>query len=112
MDLTLKWFAGTIFVLFVLYMVAKTMFYQTIAQQEKKNAAAMRLTLQESEILIQKHQLQLQRALGNTDILTQEVNDLRNEIKALKQRNAQYRVEVDKLRAREKDLQQKIEALL
>ncbi|ETD27108.1 hypothetical protein [Helicobacter canis] len=112
MDLALKWFAGTIFVLFVLYMVSKTMFYKSVARKAEHNAAAMKLTLQEAEILIQKHQLQLQRALGNIDILTQEMNSLRNEIKTLKQRNSQYRVETDKYRARIKDLEQKIEALL
>ncbi|OBV29878.1 hypothetical protein BKN38_04980 [Helicobacter sp. CLO-3] len=112
MDLALKWFIGTIFVLFVLYMVAKTMFYKSVAQREERSAAAMKLTLEETQILIQKHQLQLQRALGNADILTQQLNELRNEIKALKQRNSQYRVETDKYRTRIKDLEQKIEALL
>ena len=112
MDLVLKWFVVTMFVLFILYMIAKTMFYRSVAQREEKNAAAMKLTLQEAEILIQKHQLQLQRALGNIDILTQETNSLRNEIKTLKQRNSQYRVETDKYKTRIKDLEQKIEALL
>lgn len=112
MDLAVQWFLITIFILFILYMVARTMFYRSVAQKEEKNAAAMKLTLQEAEILIQRHQLQLQRALGNIDILTQEMNSLRNEIKTLKQRNSQYRVEADKYKTRIKDLESKIEALI
>lgn len=107
-----KWLFVTAFILFVLFMVVKTFFYKSIAQKEEKNSAVMKLTLQEAEILIRKHQLQLQRALGNIDILTDEITALRNEVKALKQRNSQYRVESEKYKSKIKDLEQKIEALL
>lgn len=83
-----------------------------MAEKEQRNSASMKLTLQEAEILIQKHQLQLQRALGNIEILAQEMNSLKNEVKTLKQRNSQYRIETDKYKSRIKDLEQKIEALL
>ncbi len=112
MDLTFKWFVGTVLVLSILYMVAKMIYYKSVAQREERNAAAMKLTLQEAEILIQKHQLQLQRALGNVDKLTQELSSLRDEVKTIKQRNSQYRVEADKYKTKIKDLEQKIEALL
>ncbi|MDA3967023.1 MULTISPECIES: hypothetical protein [Helicobacter] len=107
-----QWLFLTAFILFVLFMVVKTFFYKSIAQKEEKNSAVMKLTLQEAEILIRKHQLQLQRALGNIDILTDEITSLRNEVKALKQRNSQYRVETEKYKSKIKDLEQKIEALL
>lgn len=106
------WLFLTAFILFVLFMVVKTFFYKSVAQKEEKNSAVMKLTLQEAEILIRKHQLQLQRALGNIDILTDEITALRNEVKALKQRNSQYRVEGEKYKSKIKDLEQKIEALL
>ncbi|MGP1580948.1 MAG: hypothetical protein ACTTH5_08045 [Wolinella sp.] len=106
------WLLLTLFILFVLFMVVKTFFYKSIAQKEEKSSAVMKLTLQEAEILIRKHQLQLQRALGNIDILTDEITSLRNEVKLLKQRNSQYRIESEKYRSRIKDLEQKIEALL
>ncbi|PAF41302.1 hypothetical protein [Helicobacter sp. 11S03491-1] len=111
-NVAIEWFLVTVFILFVLYMIIKTFFYKSIAEKEERNSASMKLTLQEAEILIQKHQLQLQRALGNIDILTQEMNSLKNEVKTLKQRNSQYRIETDKYRSRIKDLEQKIEALL
>ena len=107
-----QWFFLTGFILFVLYMLVWTFFYRSVAQKEERNSAAMKLTLNEAEILIRKHQLQLQRALGNIDILTQEMNALKNEVKVLKSRNSQYRIETDKYKARIKDLEQKIEALL
>lgn len=112
MNMAIEWFLITAFILFILYMIIKTFFYKSIAEKEERNSASMKLTLQEAEILIQKHQLQLQRALGNIDILTQEMNSLKNEVKILKQRNSQYRIETDKYKSRIKDLEQKIEALL
>lgn len=112
MNIALQGFFITVFILFVLYMLIKTFFYKSVAEKEQRNSASMKLTLQEAEILIQKHQLQLQRALGNIEILAQEMNSLKNEVKTLKQRNSQYRIETDKYKSRIRDLEQKIEALL
>ncbi|MDE5591782.1 MAG: hypothetical protein K2I63_02325, partial [Helicobacter sp.] len=81
-----QWLFLTSFILFVLFIVVKVFFYKSVAQKEEKNSAVMKLTLQETEILIRTHQLQLQTALGNIDILTDEITNLRNEVKALKQR--------------------------
>ncbi|RDU56693.1 hypothetical protein [Helicobacter sp. MIT 99-5507] len=106
------WFILSAFILFVLFMVVKTFFYKNIAQREEKTSASIKLTLHEAEILIRKHQLQLQRALGNIDILTEEMNTMKNEIKVLKQRNSQYKIESDKYKTKIRDLEQKIEALL
>ena len=72
----------------------------------------MKLTLKEAEILIRKYQIQLQRSLGNVDILTDELSKLRNELKVLKQRNSQHRVETDRLKTKIKDLEGRIDALL
>ena len=108
----LQWFLVSAFVLFVLFMLVKTFFYKNVAQKEERTSASIKLTLHEAEILIRKHQLQLQRALGNIDILTEEMNTMKNEIKALKQRNSQYKIESDKYKTKIKDLEQKIEALL
>ena len=107
-----QWLFLSAFILFVLFLIVKTFFYKSVAQQEEKNSAVMKLTLHEAEILIRKHQLQLTRASGNIDILTDEITALRNEVKTLKQRNSQYRVETEKYKSKIKDLEQKIEALL
>lgn len=107
-----QWMLVCAFILFVIFMIVRTFFYKNIAQKEEKTSATIKLTLHEAEILIRKHQLQLQRALGNIDILTEELNTLKNEIKALKQRNSQYKIESDKYKSRIRELEQKIEALL
>lgn len=108
----LEWMFVTAFIVFVLFMSIRMFYYRSVAQKEEKNSAVMKLTLQEAEILIRKYQLQLQRALGNIDILTEELSTIRNELKATKQRNSQYRIETERYKARIKDLEQKIEALL
>lgn len=107
-----QWFFITGFIIFVLYMVIRTFYYRSIAQREEKNSANMKLTLQDAEILIRKHQVQLQRALGDIDILTQELTALKGDIRSLKQKNSQYKIETDRYKARIKELEQKIESLL
>ena len=93
-------------------MAIRAFYYRSIAQKEEKNSAKMKLTLQDAEILIRKHQVQLQRALGDIDILTQELTALKGDIRGLKQKNSQYKIEIDRYKARIKELEQKIEALL
>lgn len=107
-----QWFFITGFIIFILYMIIRTFYYRSVAQREEKNSANMRLTLQDAEILIRKHQVQLQRALGDIDILTQELTALKGDIRSLKQRNSQYKIETDRYKARIKELEQKIESLL
>ena len=68
--------------------------------------------LDDTEIIIRKLQVQLQRSLGNIDILTDELNKMKGDVTGLRTRNSQYRIENDKLRARIKELEGKIEALL
>ncbi|WP_281747106.1 hypothetical protein [Helicobacter suis] len=107
-----QWMLVTLIILFTCYMAVRTFFYRSVAKKQEKYTASMKLTLQEAEVLIQKYQLQLQRSLGNIDILTHEMNALKDELKVLKQRNAQYRLETDKYKSRIRELEQKIEALL
>ncbi|EAB5336454.1 hypothetical protein EBJ05_06930, partial [Campylobacter jejuni] len=68
--------------------------------------------LDDTEIVIRKLQIQLQRSLGNIDILTEELNKIKADLTSLRTRNSQYRLENDKLRQRIKELEAKIEALL
>lgn len=107
-----EWFLLTAFILFVLYMTIRAFYYRSVARKEERNSAKMKLTLQDAEILIRKHQVQLQRALGDIDLLTQELNALKGDIRGLKQKNSQYKIETDRYKARIKELEQKIEALV
>jgi len=62
--------------------------------------------------LIRKYQIQLQRALGNVDILSEELNNLRNEVKMLKQRNSKHRIDTDRLQNKIRELEGRIDALI
>jgi len=87
-------------------------YFKSITSKEQRGNDLMKLTLQEAEILIRKYQIQLQRALGNVDILSEELTKLRNELKVLKQRNTKHRQETDRLNGKIKALENRIDALL
>jgi len=107
-----EWSFYTIVAIISLYLAIKMFYFKNLNIQEKRNSDMMKLTLQEAEILIRKYQIQLQRSLGNIDILTDELTKIRNDMKALKQRNAQHRIEVERSRSSIKELESRIEALL
>jgi peptidoglycan hydrolase CwlO-like protein len=87
-------------------------YFKSITNKEQRSNNLMKLTLQEAEILIRKYQIQLQRALGNVDILSEELGKLKNEIKVLKQRNSKHRQETERLNNKIKALESRIDALL
>ncbi|MFA5232768.1 MAG: hypothetical protein WC390_00070 [Sulfurimonas sp.] len=94
------------------YLFVKMFYFKSITSKEQRSNDLMKLTLQEAEILIRKYQIQLQRALGNVDILSEELTKLRNELKVLKQRNTKHRQETDRLNNKIKALESRIDALL
>jgi cell division protein FtsB len=94
------------------YLFVKMYYFKSITSKEKRGNDLMKLTLKEAEILIRKYQIQLQRALGNVDILSEELAKLRNELKVLKQRNSKHRQETDRLNGKIKALESRIDALL
>lgn len=108
----LEWVFTTIMVSLSVYLTVMVFYYKTLLKKEKLSNAVVKNTLGDAEIVIRKYQVQLQRALGNIDILSDELNKIRGDTKSLRTRNSQYRVESDKLRQRIKELEGKIEALL
>lgn len=98
---------GVILLLFV-----RAYYFKNVAEKEQRLNSTLKLTLKDAEILIKKHQIQLQRSLGNMDIVNDELVRLRNDVKAFKARNAQYRIENDRIKTKIKELETKIEALL
>jgi hypothetical protein len=52
------------------------LYYKNLYEKEIKNNSTLKATLKEAEILIKKYQVQLQRALGNIDILSEEMQKL------------------------------------
>jgi len=107
-----QWSLLTVLSIVAIYLFVKMFYFKSITNKEQRSNDLMKLTLQEAEILIRKYQIQLQRALGNVDILTEELTKLRNELKVLKQRNSKHRQEVDRLNNKIKALESRIDALL
>ena len=87
-------------------------YFKTLLKKERTTKDFMKNNLQDTEIVIRKLQIQLQRSLGNIDILTEELNKTKNDVTSFRTRNSQYRLENDKLRQRIRELEGKIEALL
>jgi len=107
-----QWSLLTILSIVAIYLFVKMFYFKSITNKEQRSNDMMKLTLREAEILIRKYQIQLQRALGNVDILSEELTKLRNELKVLKQRNSKHRQEVDRLNNKIKALEGRIDALL
>lgn len=108
----LNWLLLSANFLLIGFLAFRMYYYKSLSEKEKNTTGATKTTLEEAEHLIRKYQLQLQRSLGDIDILNEELSKLRNDVKTIKGRNSQFRIENDKLRARIKELENKIEALI
>ncbi len=107
-----EWSLLTLLSIASIFLFVKMFYFKSITAKEQRSNDLMKLTLQEAEILIRKYQVQLQRALGNVDILSEELTKMRNEIKVLKSRNSKHRMETDRLNNKIKQLESRIDALL
>ena len=107
-----EWSLLTLIFIAALFLLVKMFYFKNMNIKEHKNNEMMRLTLKEAEVLIRKYQIQLQRSLGNIDILTDELTKIRSDQKVLKQRNSQHRIESDQLKTKIRDLESRIDALL
>ncbi|MEF3191128.1 MAG: hypothetical protein K6347_01065 [Campylobacterales bacterium] len=108
----LDWLILSIVSLLCLYLYARMLYFKNLAEKERAQSRMVNNTLTEAEALIRKHQIQLQRSLGNIEVLNEELSKLRNDVKILKSRNSQYRVENERLKNKIRVLENKIEALL
>ena len=106
------WLFLSIIISIVAILFFKMFYYKNLFEKEKKSGALLKATLKEAEVLIKKYQIQLTRATGNIDILNEEMNKLRNDVKTFKARNSTYRIENERTRNKIKELEAKIEALL
>jgi len=107
-----EWSLLSVLSVLSIFLFVKMYYFKSITNKEQRSNDLMKLTLKEAEILIRKYQIQLQRALGNVDILSDELTKLRNELKVLKQRNTRHRQETDRLTNKIKALEGRIDALL
>ncbi|KAF0590198.1 hypothetical protein CINF_0470 [Candidatus Campylobacter infans] len=110
--MTIDFILYTFLICLVIYLGVMAFYYKTLLNKERTMRDYMKTNLDDTEIVIRKLQVQLQRSLGNIDILTDELNKIKSDVTGLRTRNSQYRLENDKLNQRIKELEGKIEALL
>jgi chromosome segregation ATPase len=87
-------------------------YYKHLYEKSEEKHKQLKNNLIDAEILIKKYQIQLQRSLGNLELLDDEVTKLKNDLKSVKSRNAQMRTENEQLKRKIRELENKIEALL
>jgi len=104
--------AFTILISLSLYLAVMMFYYKTLYKKEKKSVNFVKETLKESEIMLKKYQIQLQRALGNIDLITEELNKTKNALKSARSKNSQYKAENEALQKTIKELRSKIDALI
>lgn len=105
-------FVITILISAICYLFVMLFYYKTLYKKEQKITHKVKDTLGESEIVLKKYQIQLQRALSNIDLITDELTKTKETLKTARNRNSQNRAENDKLRQDIKEMQAKIDALL
>ncbi len=106
------WIAYTVLIFMIIYLLIKLNYVNSLLHQEQKINAKQKEAIKEEKLLIKKYKTQLQRSIGNIDILTEELNKVRNDIKSLRAKNSQSRLEKDQLLNRIKELEERIEALI
>jgi len=106
------WFLYTLFVFVILYLLIMLNYYKTLYRRELSLNQIKKSNIDESKLIIRKYRLQLQRAIGNIDILTEELNKVRNDIKSLRAKNSQTRLEKTQLSQKVKELEERIDALI
>lgn len=108
----IDWFFYTISISAIIYLLimlsyAKTQYKKANLVAEKKDK-----TIKDLKLLVKKYRIQLQRAIGDIDILTEELANARNDLKIMRAKNSQQRLENDQLMQKVKELEEKIEALI
>ena len=107
-----EWFIYTALIFIIIYLLIMLNYNKALYKREMTANKIKKGNIDDSKLMIRKYRVQLQRAIGNIDILTEELNKVRNDIKTLRARNSQNRLENDLLTQKIKELEERIEALI
>jgi len=108
----LDWLILTVTVVFIAYILVMMLYYKSLAMKDKTRYTAMKLSLDEAELLIRKYHMQLQRAMGNIEMMSEELAGIRGELQNHKAKASSSKNENESLRKLVAELEQKIEALI
>ena len=107
-----SWVFYTVSIFAIVYLLIKLNYVQSLYDKEIKDSDKQKGTIKDAQILIRKYRTQLQRSIGNIDILTEELNKVRNDIKSLRAKNSQSKLENNQLIQKIKELEERIDALI
>jgi septal ring factor EnvC (AmiA/AmiB activator) len=107
-----SWIIYTVLISLIVYLLVLLKYKESIYKKEKKVTKEQEKSIKDAKLLINKYRIQLQRSIGNTDILTENLNTAKNELKTLRSKNSQQKIENDHLQRKIKMLDEKIEALV
>ena len=71
------WLVLTVLICICIYLTVMVFYFKTLLKKERTTRDFMKNNLQDTEVVIRKLQIQLQRGLGNIDILTDELNKVK-----------------------------------
>ncbi len=107
-----SWIFYTLFVFAIIFLIVKLNYMKSLYEKELKVSNKQKEAIKDAQLLIRKYRTQLQRSIGNIDILTEELNSVRNDIKSLRAKNSQTRLEKTQLSQKVKELEERIDALI
>jgi len=106
-----EWSMLTVMSITALFFFLQVLFYKNVVEKEQEGVTVMKTTLREAETLIRKYQVQLQRSLGNVDLMTAEMIAIKGDLKGIKQSHTNLKLERKRLEDEMRALQNKIDAL-
>jgi len=106
------WMSYTIFIFVILYLLVMLNYTKSLRKKERLSILQRDRNISDLKILIKKYRVQLQRSLGDIDILTDELASVRNDLKTIRAKNSHQRLENDQLLDKIKELEDRIEALI
>jgi uncharacterized protein with PhoU and TrkA domain len=107
----LEWSLLTIVTVIAGFLFLQVLFYKNLVEKEQQGTKVMKTTLREAETLIRKYQVQLQRSLGNVDLMASEMMSIKSDLKGVKQSHATLKFEKKRLEEEMINLKNKIDAL-
>ncbi len=107
-----EWLIYTVLIFIIIYLLIMLNYNKALYKREMTANKIKKGNIDDLKLMIRKYRVQLQRAIGNIDILTEELNKVRNDIKTLRARNSQNKLENDQLTEKIKELEDRIEALI
>ncbi len=107
-----SWLIYSVLIFIIIYLLIMMNFTKTLHKKERLVVAKKDRNIDDLKVMIKKYRVQLQRAIGDIDILTGELANARNDLKNMRAKNSQQRLEIDQLMTKVRDLEEKIEAFI